>query len=231
MVEHRQPLSNILRQAIISPVSDLTYREEMFCSFMHLFGLFISIAAFVALVVFGALYGDAWHIVGYSIYGVTLISLYAVSTLFHWIRRKKAKEVFLTLDLSCIYLLIAGTYTPFALIALRGGWGWSLFGVVWGFALTGILLKIIFRKHWKGFTTAMYLSIGWVCIIFMPPLFRSLTMTQLAFVFGGGLAYTVGAIVNLCKRIPYHHALWHLFVLVGSISHYIAILLLIFPRS
>jgi len=175
-------------------------------------------------VVFAALKGDPWRIVSFSVYGVTLFSLYLLSGLYHGLRGR-IKKTFQRLDHIAIYLLIAGSYTPFTLITLRGGWGWSLFGVVWGLALLGIVLDSLGRKGPRSLQMAIYFSMGWLVVIAVYPLVQQLALGGLLWLLAGGVLYTVGIVFYaLDGKIPYGHGIWHIFVVAGSASHYFAMI-------
>jgi hemolysin III len=203
--------------------------EEIANVITHGIGLLLSIAGFVVLLVLAALRGTAWHIVACSIYGATLICLYAASTLYHAVISPRVKRALRIFDHSAIYLLIAGTYTPFLLVSLRGPWGWSLFGVIWGLALAGVLFKFWFVERFAILSTAVYIAMGWLVVIAAKPVITHLPLTAIIWLLAGGLAYTGGVIFFAAKRIPYSHAIWHLFVLAGSICHYFAVLSTVIP--
>jgi hemolysin III len=203
--------------------------EEIANAITHGIGLLLSIAGFVVLLVLAALRGTAWHIVACSIYGATLICLYAASTLYHAVISRRVKRALRIFDHSAIYLLIAGTYTPFLLVSLRGPWGWSLFGVIWGLALAGVLFKFWFVERFAILSTAVYIAMGWLVVIAAKPVITHLPLTAIIWLLAGGLAYTGGVIFFAAKRIPYSHAIWHLFVLAGSICHYFAVLSTVIP--
>jgi hemolysin III len=203
--------------------------EEIANAITHGIGLLLSIAGFVVLLVLAALRGTAWHIVACSIYGATLICLYAASTLYHAVISPRVKRALRIFDHSAIYLLIAGTYTPFLLVSLRGPWGWSLFGVIWGLALAGVLFKFWFVERFAILSTAVYIAMGWLVVIAAKPVITHLRLTAIIWLLAGGLAYTGGVIFFAAKRIPYSHAIWHLFVLAGSICHYFAVLSTVIP--
>ena len=203
--------------------------EEIANAITHGIGLLLSIAGFVVLLVLATLRGTAWHIVACSIYGATLICLYAASTLYHAVISRRVKRALRIFDHSAIYLLIAGTYTPFLLVSLRGPWGWSLFGVIWGLALAGVLFKFWFVERFAILSTAVYIAMGWLVVIAAKPVFTHLRLTAIIWLLAGGLAYTGGVIFFAAKRIPYSHAIWHLFVLAGSICHYFAVLSTVIP--
>ena len=206
-----------------------TIGEEIASSITHGIGAALSIAALVILVVLAATRGDAWRVVSFSIYGTTLILLYMASTLYHAIQHPGAKKVFRILDHSSIFLLIAGTYTPFLLVPLRGGWGWSLFGVIWALAITGIVFKAIFINRMKKLSVVIYILMGWLVLIALNPMLDNIPPAGLWWLAGGGLSYTGGVVFYAMKRIKYTHAIWHLFVLGGSICHFFAILLYVLP--
>jgi hemolysin III len=167
--------------------------------------------------------GDAWSITAMAIFGATLILLYGASTLYHAIPVPTWKPLLRKLDHASIFLLIAGTYTPFTLVNLRGPWGWSLFGVVWGVALAGVVLKFFFAGRFRLVSTAAYVLLGWLVVIAVKPMLASVPPTALWLLLAGGLSYTGGAVFYLWRRLPYHHAIWHVFVLGGSVCHYLAV--------
>lgn len=199
------------------------YKGEKFNSISHIIGAVAAAAGLVALVVLAARQGDPWKIVSFSIYGTTLLLLYTFSTLYHSLRGK-AKRIFRKLDHHSIYLLIAGTYTPFTLVTLRGAWGWSLFGIIWSLAAFGIALESMPRKGPRILPVVIYLVMGWLCLIALEPLLQTLPENGFAWLLAGGIFYTVGvAFYALDDRVPHFHGIWHLFVLAGSISHYVTI--------
>ena len=201
------------------------YKGERFNSITHLVGAPLAIAGLSVLVVLASLQGDPWKIVSFSVYGATLLLLYLFSTLYHSLRGK-AKAVFRKLDHAAIYLLIAGTYTPFTLVTLRGGWGWSLFGAVWGLAILGIVLDSLPRKGRRILPIVIYLLMGWLVVIALRPLVRALPVGGIVWMGAGGLLYTTGIAFYVAdKRLRHAHGVWHLFVLAGSATHYLAILL------
>ena len=198
--------------------------EEIANSVTHGIGAGLSVAALVILVVFGARQGDAWRVVSFSIYGSALIALYLASTLYHAFRNPKIKRWMKLLDHSSIYLLIAGTYTPIMLTVMRGGWGWTLFGIIWGLALAGIVFKLRFIGRFKKLSLAIYVAMGWLIVIAVKPMLAAVPGGMLMFMLIGGLCYTLGVIFYIWKSLPYHHAVWHLFVLGGSITHFFGIM-------
>ena len=203
--------------------------EELANAVTHGVGLVLSIAGFVVLLVFAALHGTAWHMVACSIYGVTLICLYTASTLYHSVLSPGLKRTLEVFDHSAIYLLIAGTYTPFLLINLRGSWGWPLFAVIWGLALAGILFKLRFTGRFNFFSTAAYIAMGWLGVIAARPMVAHVPANALIWLLAGGLTYNAGVIFYVYRRIPYSHAIWHVFVLAGSICHYFAVFSTLIP--
>lgn len=201
------------------------YRGERFNGITHLSGALLALAGAVALIVVGALKADPWKIVSFSIYGTTLVFLYLSSTLYHSVRGR-AKNVLRKMDHAAIYLLIAGTYTPFTLVTLNGPWGWSLFGVVWGLALVGIVQEIWFARGARVLSLVIYLLMGWVALVAVVPLVRALSWSGFAWLAAGGAVYTAGIVFYLYdERFRHFHGIWHLFVLAGSAVHYVAILL------
>lgn len=203
--------------------------EEIFNSITHGIGALISIAGLILLIVFSSLYGNFNHIISCSIFGVTLVLLYTASTLYHSFRKPNIKQIFRIMDHSCIYLLIAGTYTPFLLITLRGAVGWVIFAVVWSLTVFGVLFKIFFVHRFQIISTIAYILMGWIIVFAMKPLLHALPGGGLALLIAGGLAYTLGTIFYAWKKIPFNHAIWHLFVLGGSICHFFAVLLYVIP--
>ena len=213
------------------PVLALPYSlgEEIANGVTHGIGAALSVAALSILVTFAGLKGDAWRVVSFSIYGATLVLLYLTSTFYHSFQSPRVKGVFRTLDHSAIFLLIAGTYTPFTLVSLRGPWGWSLFGLVWGLAIAGILLEVFFKGRSKVLALSLYIGMGWLVLIGVKPLVQALPAAGIVWLALGGFAYTFGVVFYVLKRIPFNHAVWHLFVLAGSVCHFFSILLYVLP--
>jgi len=203
--------------------------EEIASSITHSIGTGLSVVGSTLLVVRATLYGDIWHILSFSIYGSTLVLLYLSSTLYHGFQRSRTKRIFKIIDHGSIYLLIAGTYTPFLLVCMRNTWGFTMLGVIWGLALMGIVLKTLFIGRFPKLSTTVYLSMGWLCVIALKEMLTSIPRGSLIWLAIGGVVYTVGVIFYAWGRLPYNHAIWHLFVLGGSISHYFAIFLYLFP--
>lgn len=198
---------------------------EKFNTFSHLAGALLALAGSVVLVVLGALSGNVWKIVSFSIYGATLVLLYGFSTLYHNAAHGKAKVLLQKFDHNAIYLLIAGSYTPFTLVSLHGPWGWSLFGVVWGLALLGISQELWLRQKTRFVSLLIYILMGWVALVAVVPLVAVLSWSGFAWLAAGGIAYTVGIIFFVYEdKYSHWHGIWHLFVLAGSALHYGAIL-------
>lgn len=206
-----------------------TKTEETLNVATHGFGLLMSVVALVVLVVKASLNGDALDIVSVAIYGASLVVLYFASTAFHLVRNQKTRNKLNIFDHASIYLLIAGSYTPIVLITLRGPWGWSMFGVVWGLAVAGVILKIFFTGRFNFISTILYLMMGWVIIIAISPLVKAFSFEGLMWLFSGGMFYTIGSIFFLINKIPYNHAVFHVFVLAGSICHFIAVFWFVLP--
>jgi len=203
--------------------------EEIASSVIHGLGVVLSITAVVLLTTLAARSGDVWRIVSLAIYGSTLIAMYLSSVLYHSFRNPGVKRVFRYFDHSAIYLLIAGTYTPFTLVNLRGAWGWTLFGLIWGFAALGLLMTVLGIGRSRLLGSLVYIGMGWLVIIAIKPLLDAIPPGGIAWLVAGGLFYTLGVIFYIWKRLPFNHAIWHLFVLGGSACHFIAILLYVLP--
>lgn len=202
------------------------YYGERLNGYTHLLGAVAAVAGLAVLVVQAAQQGDTWKLVSFSIYGASLLLLYLFSTLYHSVRGR-AKPVLAKLDHNAIYLLIAGTYTPFALVTLRGVWGWVLFGVVWGLALFGMIVDSLYRHGARRvLPVVIYIVMGWMVLIALKPLVAVLPVAGVLWLVAGGLLYTLGIVFYaLDRKLRYAHGIWHLFVLAGSVCHYLAILL------
>lgn len=205
-----------------------TYRqlstgEEIINSITHGIGALLSIVALVVLIIVAGKYGDIWHLVSFSIYGSTLILLYLSSTLYHSFTNPKIKNLFARFDHISIFLLIAGTYTPILLTSIRGIWGWTLFGIIWGMALTGAIIRSIYLHKFRKLMVAIYLVMGWMAVVAGKQIYQSLPSISLTFLVLGGVAYSIGVIFYMWRNLPYGHGIWHLFVLAGSILHFFAI--------
>lgn len=198
-------------------------REDLANVVTHGAGALAAALGGAALIAFAALRGDVWQVIGVAVFVATLVTLYVASTLYHAARDERVKARLMVFDHAAIYLLIAGTYTPFTIGALRGGWGWSLFGVIWGLALFGVVFKLRFKGRYSLASTAVYIAMGWLIVIAIVPLMRALDADTLAWLVAGGLAYTAGAPFYQWARFPYAHAVWHLFVIGGSVCHGLAI--------
>jgi hemolysin III len=203
--------------------------EEIFNSITHAIGALVSIAGLVLLIVFSSLYGNSSHVISCTIFGFTLVLLYTASTLYHSFRKPNLKHAFKILDHSCIYILIAGTYTPFLLVTVRGVVGWSMFVLVWSLTVIGILFKIFFVHRFNALSTIAYILMGWLIIFAIKPLFQTLPGGGLALLICGGMAYTLGIIFYSWNKLPFNHAIWHLFVLAGSICHFCAVIFYVIP--
>lgn len=204
-------------------------KEEKFNVISHGIGLILSIVALVLLVVYASIYGSSYHIVSFSIYGASLIVLYSASTLYHYIQSTKIRYRLNIFDHASIYILIAGTYTPFTLVVLKGWVGWAIFGVSWGLAITGVVLKFFYTGKHDKISTITYVLMGWLIIFAVKPLVTNLPFEGLMWLLSGGIFYTAGAVLYSVKRIKYNHAVFHIFVLLGSISHFIAVFFYVLP--
>jgi hemolysin III len=213
----------------LSDVKTYSVREEIAHSAIHGLGVALSVAGLIALVLTARRTGDGWDIAASAVYGFTLILLYLTSTLYHGVPHPGAKRILRVLDHSAIYLLIAGTYTPLTLVSLRGPWGWTLFGLVWGLAILGITLKVAAMGRFRALSIVLYLCMGWLVVIALGPLTAAVAHGGLVLLVLGGLAYTSGVLFYLWRRLPYHHAVWHAFVLAGSVLHFFAILFYVVP--
>jgi len=205
---------------------------EIANSVTHGLGILLSIAALSSMVTVASLHGTARHIVGAAIFGTALVLLYTMSTLYHALRGPGIKKLFKILDHSAIYVLIAGTYTPFCLSTLKGPWGWSLFGVIWGLAALGITFKAVFSAgRFPQLSTAVYLGMGWLVMVAARPLWVHLPRPGMYWLMAGGLCYSLGVVFYVAKNLKFHHAIWHLFVLGGSLCHVAAVLGFVIPRG
>jgi hemolysin III len=216
-------------QGIQAGLPEFSVAEEIAHGVSHGIGALLAIGGLAALVAAALVRGDAWHVTSAAIYGATLVLLYTVSTLYHAIPQPRAKRILRVLDHSAIYLLIAGTYTPFALVSLRGPWGWSLLALVWTGAIAGIVFKSVALGRARILSVVLYLLLGWAAVFAAGPLARALGPGGLALLLAGGLFYTLGVGFFAWRRLRFHHFVWHLFVLAGSICHYFAVLLFVLP--
>lgn len=197
----------------------------------HGFGLALSLVGLVALLALALSRGEMLHAVSGGVYGASLVALYASSTLYHAARSPRAKSRMRLFDHCCIYLLIAGTYTPFTLVTLRGGWGWTLFASVWALALAGILTRVLFGERFRAAAVASYVLMGWLAVVAAKPILALVPLGAILLIVAGGLAYTAGVFFFACRRVPHNHAIWHVFVLVGSVCHYLAVVLYVMPAQ
>lgn len=200
-----------------------TPKEEIANGLTHGVGLGASLAGAALLLVLTVFRGDGWEVASSIVYGSTLVTLYTASTLYHSFRGERAKKALRVFDHCSIYLLIAGSYTPFALVSLRGGWGWTLFGLVWGLAVAGIVFKVFFTGRLNTLSTVVYVLMGWLAVVAVKPIIEAVPAGGIWLLLAGGLAYTAGTFFYHNRRVPYSHAVWHLFVVCGSIFHYLAI--------
>jgi hemolysin III len=201
--------------------------EEIANAITHGIGALLAVAALVVLIVMAAIHGSVWHIVSFSIFGATLVLLYFASTLYHSLTHAKAKRVFHKFDHISIYLLIAGTYTPFCLTALRGWIGWTVLGVVWSCAILGAVLKAISVGKRIKLSTVLYILMGWVILVAIQPLYKAMPFNGFLFLIAGGISYTIGTIFFIRNQVKYNHSVWHVFVLGGSVLHFFSVLSLL----
>ena len=201
--------------------------EEIANAITHGIGALLAVAALVVLIVMAAIHGSVWHIVSFSIFGATLVLLYFASTLYHSLTHAKAKRVFHKFDHISIYLLIAGTYTPFCLTALRGWIGWTVLGVVWSCAILGAVLKAISVGKRIKLSTVLYILMGWVILVAIQPLYKAMPFNGFLFLLAGGISYTIGTIFFIRNQVKYNHSVWHVFVLGGSVLHFFSVLSLL----
>ncbi len=216
-------------KATADPKSRYSLGEEIANAVTHGLGVGLSIAALTLLVVFAAIWGNGWHLASAIVYGVTMLLLYVSSTLYHSVPGQKARHIFKIIDHSSIYLLIAGTYTPFTLVTLRESGGWWLFGIVWSLAVAGVALEAFWVYRPKWLSAVVYLAMGWLVVVAINPLVAHLPSTGVWLLVAGGLAYTLGTVFYVLKKVPYTHAVWHLFVLAGSVCHFLAVMLFVLP--
>lgn len=215
----------------MEPVRERLSVEELANSVTHGVGLALSLVGLAALVVLAATRGGTLHVVSSVVYGASLVALYTASTLYHAARSPRAKNALRIFDRCCIYLLIAGTYTPFTLVTLRGGWGFALFALVWALALSGIVATVLFGPRFKVASVASYVLMGWLAVVAVKPIYETVPAGAILLIAAGGLAYTAGVFFFACNRVPHNHAIWHLFVLAGSVCHYLAVILYVIPAN
>lgn len=202
--------------------------EEIANSVSHGIGVALAIAGVTLLTIFGALYGTVWHIVSFAVFGASMILLYLASTLFHGAKNPRLKAKLNRFDHSAIYILIAGSYTPISLIALRGWIGWTIFGLIWSMAVAGIVFKIWFySSKWRNLSAWLYVAMGWLIVFAVVPMIKNVPPVSLWFLLAGGLSYTVGALFYLFPKVPFFHLVFHLFILGGSVCHFFSFLYLL----
>ncbi len=225
-------MTNTTINPVPAPLAD-TYSpaEDLANSLSHGIGAVLSLAGTITLLLLALPEGDIWKLVSFSIFGASLTLLYFSSTLYHGFRSPALKRAFKMLDHCAIYLLIAGTYTPFLLVNLRTGSGWLVFAVIWGLALAGIVLKLVLGHRLKALRVVIYLLMGWLSLLVASPLAATLPPASLQLLVAGGIVYTLGVVFYLVKRIPFNHAIWHLFVLGGSACHFMSVYLGVLPFS
>jgi len=206
-----------------------TLGEEIIHSITHGIGAGLSIVGLTLLVVRAVLYGNVYQIVSFGIYGATLIILYLASTLYHGFQHPRVKQIFKVMDHAAIYLLIAGTYTPFLLVGLQGTWGWTLLVIIWGLAILGVSFKVLFIHRFQKLSVLTYILMGWLSVVMLKELLVNIPLGGLIWLAVCGVVYTVGVIFYALHKVPYMHVVWHVFVLGGSICHFFAVLLYLAP--
>jgi channel protein, hemolysin III family len=208
-----------------------TLGEEIANAITSGIGTALSIAGLVILTVYAALYGNVWHVIGVSIFGTSLILSHLMSTLYHAIAPPRAKSALKVFDHLAIFVLIAGTYTPFTLVNLRGTWGWSLFVLIWALAIGGVVIKLTRLNQVKYLSTAFYVAMGWTAVLVIGPVIENVAIGGVWLLLAGGISYTVGVVFYAWHRMPYNHAIWHLFVIGGSVLHFFAVLFYVIPLA
>lgn len=204
-------------------------REEVANAATHGLGIVASVAAGAVLITLAVLSGDGFQIVSAAVFCASLLLLYTASTMYHASRQPGVRARLQVFDHCAIYILIAGTYTPFTLVALRGAWGWSLFGTIWGLALAGVVFKLFCTGRFERLSTLIYIAMGWLVLVAIGPMRHALPVSTLGWLLAGGLSYTVGTLFYHNHRVPYAHTIWHIFVLGGSVCHFIAVVSQIVP--
>ena len=208
-----------------------TLQEEIANSVTHGIGTGLSIAALALLVSLAAVQGDAWRIVSFSIYGASLVLLYLSSTLYHGFQEPKIKDIFHRFDHAAIFILIAGSYTPFTLVVMRNTLGWTIFGIVWSLTVLGIVFRMIFINRFRKLTVAIYLAMGWLILAAIKPIGDLLPTGAFVWLAAGGAAYSFGVVFYLWRKMHYSHLIWHIFVISGSVCHFLAILFYVLPAQ
>lgn len=214
-----------------SPRRIQTFSEEMANSITHGIGAALSVVALISMVMYTASTGDTYRIVGAAVFGVTMVVLYLASTLYHSFHWTPAHQALRKFDHCAIYLLIAGTYTPFTLVSLKGVWGWSLFGVVWALAVTGVIFKLFFIHRFEIMSVVVYVAMGWLGALAFRPTLEALSGGGMMWLVAGGLCYTAGVVFYAWRQLPYHHTVWHLFVMGGTFCHYWAVQFYVLPHT
>jgi hemolysin III len=218
----------------VSPAPEPHYyapAEERINITSHAIGLLLSIVGLLALVSRALLQGTTLHLVSASVFAVSMITLYTASVAYHSVRAPVLRTRLRTVDHAAIYVLIAGTYTPFALVTLQGTSGWVLFGVIWGMAVAGIILKLFFTGRYNLFSTLMYVVMGWLIVFFIKPLIANFPPAGLAWLLAGGISYTLGAVLYSIPKVPFHHAIFHVFVVLGTSCHFVAVYRYVLPTA
>ena len=210
-------------------LSHYSATEERINIVSHALGLFLSVVALVLLVRHASINGDIWHVVSFSVFGVSLMVLYAASTVYHSAKNSQFRKKMRIVDHASIYILIAGTYTPFTLVILNGFAGWMIFGITWGMAVTGIVLKLFYTGRYDAISTLMYVFMGWIIVFAVEPLIDNLSSDGLFWLVAGGMAYTTGAILYSIDKVKFNHAIFHIFVLAGSFCHFVSVYFYILP--
>lgn len=221
--------ADLVRDPTVPPRKQQSYEEELANAVTHGVGLVLSIVGWIGLLLLSGLAGDGWDLAASAVFGGTLVFLYTTSTVYHCVRTPRLKRTLRLLDHIAIFLLIAGTYTPFTLVLMREGWGWSVLALVWGLALAGLLFKLFSVHRFHPAATTLYLLMGWLGVLFTDPMSAALPAGGLLLIAAGGLAYTVGTVFYGWHSLRYSHAVWHVFVLVGSICHYAAVVMYVLP--
>ncbi|GAB4147387.1 MAG: hemolysin III family protein [Candidatus Promineifilaceae bacterium] len=218
-------------RAIQKPTVRVYYsrREEFLNSVTHGIGVLLSLVGLAVLVIMAAAHGDGWRTLSFAIYGASLLLLYVASTLYHSVAHLPAKRILRILDHAAIYVLIAGTYTPFLLVTMRGPLGWTLFAVVWGMAIAGIVYKALAIHRYENLSTVLYVVMGWLGVLGFRQMAVGIGSDGIAWLLAGGLTYTLGVLFFAFPKVPYNHAIWHLFVLGGSACHYLVMLRYVLP--
>lgn len=214
----------------MSETHTFSKKEEIANAVTHGIGALLSIAALVLLIVFASIYGTAWHVVSFTIFGVTMFLLYFSSTMVHALPRGKAKDLFEIFDHSAIYFFIAGSYTPFTFIVIQGALGWTLFGIVWGLAIGGTVFKAFFVKKFVVASTLLYILMGWLVVLGWEQIVAHLDTNGLYLFVAGGIFYTFGAVFYVWRGFKYHHAIWHVFVIAGSVAHFFCVFNYLLPN-